>query len=164
MCKFVRAPPDLNLSACTKVVGRILHEAAPTQSVLPEYTECHAQKTIPSNKSSTWREASGTSRPGSGLLPPNPTLPPMPNFLTPPPPPLWEPPQSLGGAANRCRGGSRLSVAPTGGVPRPPPPTRSALTITCSFRLDSHQMVFRNRFFIIVACKKPSQHHKKPTH
>ena len=68
---------------------------------------------------------------------------------TPPPPPmLWDPPQSLGGAANRCRGGSRLSVAPTGGVPQkpppptpprsPPPPTRSALPpFFCEFLLFS---------------------------
>ena len=56
---------------------------------------------------------------------------PIPNFLTPPPPPpaLWDPPQSLGGAANRCRGGSRLSVAPTGkclkNSPQPHPPLSS---------------------------------------
>ena len=38
---------------------------------------------------------------------------------------FWDPPQSLGGAANRCCGGFRLWVAPTGGVPQkpaPPPP------------------------------------------
>ena len=50
----------------------------------------------------------------SGLLPPNPTLPPMQNFVADPPPP----PPSLGGAANRCRGGSRLSAAPTEGAPQ----------------------------------------------
>ena len=49
--------------------------------------------------SASCREASGTSRPGSGLLPPNPTLPPTPNFLTPapppPPPPCGTPPNPL---------------------------------------------------------------------
>ena len=66
--------------------------------------------------SASCREASGTSRPG-GLLPPYP----------------WDPPQSLGGAANRCRGGPACRwllqgqclktppfLPPT---PAPPPPT-----------------------------------------
>ena len=66
--------------------------------------------------SASCREAFGTSRPGSGLLPPNPTLPAIPNFVTDLPPPCGTPPLSLGGAANRCRGSSRLSAAPTEGA------------------------------------------------
>ena len=52
----------------------------------------------------------------------DPTLPPIQNFVTDPPPPLWDPPRSLGAAANRCCGGSRLSAAPTEGNARNPPP------------------------------------------
>ena len=61
--------------------------------------------------SASCREASGTSRPGSGLLPPNP----MPNFLTPPPPPppaLWDPPRSLW----------RVPLVSEALPPTPPPP------------------------------------------
>ena len=48
--------------------------------------------------SASCREASGTSRPGSGLLPPNPTFPPRP--VGPPPPPLlaWRSPPFFSGA------------------------------------------------------------------
>ena len=56
--------------------------------------------------SASCREAFGTSRHGSGLLPPNPTLPSVPNFVTHPHPPNpVGPPPSLGGAATRCRRG-----------------------------------------------------------
>ena len=72
--------------------------------------------------SASCRKASGTSRPGSGLLPPNPTFFPVQSFVTPPPPLSVGPlPIAFGAAANRCRGGSCLSTAPTL-RPTPPPP------------------------------------------
>ena len=70
--------------------------------------------------SASCREAFGTSRPGSGLLPPNPTLLPMPNFLTPPPPP----PRPVGPPPIPWRSCKPMAwrVPPVGGSYSLPPP------------------------------------------
>ena len=60
--------------------------------------------------SASCREAFGTSRHGAGL---NPSHAKLCNAPPPPPPPCGNPLPSLGGAANRCRGGSRLLAART---------------------------------------------------